>query len=72
VDRCGGLSRIGVLGILGVLGIRLAHVGDAVNHRVAMVAHGQQETTFQVFDRNLEFDATPRCFTTDSTGDILP
>jgi hypothetical protein len=53
------------------LGVLIANVGRMVSHRVAVMAHRQQETTFQIFDRDLKLDAAPQRFTTDSTGDIL-
>lgn len=37
---------------------RRAHVRHTVSHSVAMVGHGQQETTFQIFDRDRKLDAT--------------
>ncbi len=54
-----------------VLGARLAHMSGMVTHRVAMMGPGQQHTTFEIFNPYLKLDATPRVFTTDSTGDIL-
>jgi hypothetical protein len=58
---------------LHLFGGRDMNVGNPMNHVVnhRMMHPRQQETTFQVVDRGVEFDAATGCFATESTEELL-